>query len=246
MQNIFFSIIIPTLNEENYIENIISSLEKQTYKNFEVIIVDNGSKDRTVEIIKKIQKKSLLKIILVFCKQRGISYARNYGVKYTKGEFLVFFDTDGYVPKNWLLRANNIFLNNNNIKLLGGIVIFLSKKSIFHTITFNIHCFFGFLCVLLFHIFSGNSFHIDGHNMTIRKENFIKAGGFPNIICEDIGFTQKMLNMYKKRNSIKLTPYLLVYYSARTFEKNGYIKTLIEQLRDYKHKTNPKYYKIYR
>ena len=245
MQNIFFSIIIPTLNEENYIENIISSLEKQTYKNFEVIIVDNGSKDRTVEIIKKIQKKSLLKIILVFCKQRGISYARNYGVKYAKGEYIVFFDADGVVSKNYLKNANNILIRNRNLKALSGIYVFWPCGNIFKFILYNSHLVIQSICQWLSKLISGRHVII-GNAMVIEKKALLKEGRLPNVIHEDMFFSLKFFETYKNRTASKICRNMIIFYSPRRFEKQGYIKTLINWLKNVKNKTNPKYYKIYR
>lgn len=82
------SVIIPTFNEEQRIGDCIDSLKKQTLIPFEIIVVDDGSSDRTAEIVKS------KKIKLIIQKHLGPGPARNMGAKIAKGEILVFVDSD--------------------------------------------------------------------------------------------------------------------------------------------------------
>lgn len=107
------SIIIPVYNEEKYIENALKSLVNQEEKASEVILVDNNCTDNTVKIAKKYKKKLPLKIIKE--KKQGIAYSRNAGFNIAKGDILVKFDSDSFLPKNWIKQAKNIFKNNKNI-----------------------------------------------------------------------------------------------------------------------------------
>ncbi len=99
-QKPFFSIIIPTLNEQDYISSLLTDLTKQTFKNFEVILVDARSEDKTVSKSKKLDQKLLLKIIST--KTRNVSYQRNLGAKSAKGEYLIFNDADNRLPPFFL------------------------------------------------------------------------------------------------------------------------------------------------
>lgn len=87
------SVIIPVYNEEDVIGDCLESLIKQSFTNFEIIIVDDGSSDRTLDTLKKVNLKGLE---LSINKQNhlGTGAARNLGAKYSKGEILVFVDSD--------------------------------------------------------------------------------------------------------------------------------------------------------
>lgn len=83
------SIIIPAYNAEKYIALAIESAIRQTYKNIEIIVVNDGSKDSTVEIVSRYPN-----VILVSTENKGVSNARNVGIEQSKGEYLFFLDAD--------------------------------------------------------------------------------------------------------------------------------------------------------
>lgn len=92
----FFSIIIPAYNASNYIKECIKSIINQTVDKYEIIIVDDGSTDNTLEICEELQKK--YKNIKVFHQENmGVVYARARGVKESKGEYLIFCDSDDMI-----------------------------------------------------------------------------------------------------------------------------------------------------
>ena len=102
-----FSVVVPVYNVEEYIEKCLSSILNQTYSNFEVIIVDDGSTDGSFKIIDKFVNKD--KRFMVFKKQNGgLSDARNYGIKYVTGDYLLFVDSDDYIGEDLLLKLNNV------------------------------------------------------------------------------------------------------------------------------------------
>ncbi len=95
----FLSVIIPALNEEKYIKQLLEDLKNQTYRDFEIIVADAGSKDKTREIAKKYGAKVV---------KGGIpSVGRNAGAKVAKGEYFVFLDADVRLDKNFLLDVYN-------------------------------------------------------------------------------------------------------------------------------------------
>lgn len=97
--NPYISVIIPVYNAELYIENCIESVLNQTFKNFEVIIIDDGSKDKTYKICNELSKKDSR--IKVFQKRNeGVSAARNYGISRCKGEYIIFIDSDDWIEDN--------------------------------------------------------------------------------------------------------------------------------------------------
>lgn len=88
------SIIIPVYNVENYIEECIQSVLNQMTEDTELIVVDDGSTDRSLEVIYKLQKES--NFIVIPQKNSGVSVARNKGMAQSSGEYIVFMDSDDY------------------------------------------------------------------------------------------------------------------------------------------------------
>ncbi len=85
------SVIIPVFNVENYVAGAVHSVLAQTYKDFEIIIVDDESPDRSIEICQNIQDA---RIKIVHQKNRGLAGARNTGIRNAKGDYLAFLDSD--------------------------------------------------------------------------------------------------------------------------------------------------------
>ena len=94
-QNIFISIVIPLFNKALYIGGTLQSIARQTYKNYEVVIVDDGSTDNGVDLIKKEYYND--KINIIEKENGGPSSARNRGVKEAKGDWIIFLDADDYL-----------------------------------------------------------------------------------------------------------------------------------------------------
>lgn len=88
------SVIIPVYNKVNYIRETLDSVLMQTYQNFEIILVDDGSTDGSFEILKTYFAKYPEKIILVHQENQGVSVANNVGIQAAKGEYIQFLDAD--------------------------------------------------------------------------------------------------------------------------------------------------------
>ena len=94
-----FSIITPVLNNKKHIKNNLASLKKQTYKNFEHIVIDGGSKDNTIDIIKKNKSHNTL---VVSKKDKNLWEAINKGIKLSKGDIICVLNSDDYFYKTHL------------------------------------------------------------------------------------------------------------------------------------------------
>lgn len=97
------SVIVPTYNEERDIEDCLKSLAKQNHKDFEVIVVDDGSRDDTLKVIRGFQS-SVFSLQLLWQSHKGPGAARNLGVKKARGEVLVFVDADMTFDRDFLKR----------------------------------------------------------------------------------------------------------------------------------------------
>ncbi|KLO24660.1 MULTISPECIES: glycosyltransferase [unclassified Marinitoga] len=106
------SIIIPTFNEEKVIKKSIESLEKNTYKNFEIIVLDDNSEDSTYKILRELEKKySNLKILKKMGK-KGKPQSINEAYKYISGDIVLFLDADTIVDEDFLEEHVKYFYNN--------------------------------------------------------------------------------------------------------------------------------------
>ena len=95
------SIIIPVYNNEKYVEKCIRSVMEQTFRNIEIIIIDDGSQDDSVEILNRLAAEDK-RIVLVHQENGGVAIARNRGLELAKGEYVTFIDGDDYVSKEYI------------------------------------------------------------------------------------------------------------------------------------------------
>jgi len=102
------SVIVPVYNAENTIEQCVNSIIKQTYLNLEIILVNDGSKDKSIEICQKLQKEDN-RIIVIDKENEGVSKTRNKGIDIAQGEYITFVDSDDYIENNMIeILYNNI------------------------------------------------------------------------------------------------------------------------------------------
>ncbi|MDD4599664.1 MAG: glycosyltransferase family A protein [Negativicutes bacterium] len=110
------SIIVPAYNVSQYIEKTINSIQEQTYEDWEVIVINDGSSDNTSDVVKKL---ALLdeRIILVNQNQAGVSAARNAGIRLAKGKVLTFLDGDDLWRPSFLSEILIIYNQGNDLVL---------------------------------------------------------------------------------------------------------------------------------
>lgn len=103
-EKILVSIIVPIYNTELYVERCIKSIENQSRKDFEVIFVNDGSMDKSMEILEKRTESFDFKYTIINQKNSGVSKARNEGLKVAKGNYVLFLDSDDYIHKELIER----------------------------------------------------------------------------------------------------------------------------------------------
>ena len=116
MKEIFFSIVIPTYNRSSLIEYTINSILNQTYQNYEILIIDDGSTDNTSNIINNLYY-NLSKVKYFYKKNEERGAARNFGIKFSKGDYIIFIDSDDLMKSNHLSVINNYLHINKNINI---------------------------------------------------------------------------------------------------------------------------------
>ncbi len=119
MQNHLVSIIIPAYNAALYIEETIQSIYQQSHHGWEVIIVNDGSTDRTAEIIKSFKDP---RVQCISQKNAGVAAARNKGLHFAKGEFVVFFDADDIMTPEFLSERVKALVGDFKTGYVGGMV----------------------------------------------------------------------------------------------------------------------------
>ena len=127
MKKELVTIITPCYNGENYVENLLKSIINQTYKKIEFIFVNDGSKDKTEQIIKKYEPEFKDKnITLKYIKQRngGQAKAVNTGLKEMEGEYLIWADSDDYFEDDAIENMVNFLENNPEYSAVRGEVAF--------------------------------------------------------------------------------------------------------------------------
>tara|TARA_S200000501_G_scaffold352763_1_gene371920 strand:+ start:4932 stop:5762 length:831 start_codon:yes stop_codon:yes gene_type:complete len=125
----FFSIIVPNLNQGKYLENCLKSILRQKYKKFEIIILDGGSNDESLRIIKNYSKKYKYITYWHSKKDKGQVDAINFGIKKSKGNWITWQNSDDFFnSKNVLTILNQFIILNPNKKLIVGNMNIVSKN----------------------------------------------------------------------------------------------------------------------
>ncbi|MCI8778348.1 MAG: glycosyltransferase family 2 protein [Bacilli bacterium] len=103
-KNELISIIIPVYNTEDYLDKCLSSIINQTYKNIEIIIIDDGSTDNSKKIIKQYMNKDC-RISYYYQNNSGVAIARNSGIDKAQGDYIAFIDSDDYIDLTFIEKC---------------------------------------------------------------------------------------------------------------------------------------------
>lgn len=207
------SIIIITLNEEDYLPKLLDCLVKQDFKGrFEVIVADGDSKDKTVKFAKKYKRK--IKDLTVFKTRQDIGHQRNEGAKRAKYDHLLFMDADITFAKDLLDKfIKDIEPKENSIH----VPILLPIKE------FSLAYFTYLLACPLMAIYSLFSPITPGGFILTTKKNHFEIGGFKEetIAAEDVDYGERSV-----RNGARLKVHYssFVFYSTRRAKKMGTLK----------------------
>lgn len=135
MENQLISVIIPTYNHANYLKKAINSVLLQTYTNFEIIVMDDGSTDNTKEVISEFGT-----IKYIYQDNAGLSAARNNSIPHSKGEFLIFLDADDWLYPEALSIQMDYFIKYPELSFVSGAhsKIFVDENKFFKNSDFEI------------------------------------------------------------------------------------------------------------
>ena len=207
----FFSIIIPLYNRPQEIKELLETLTLQTYKQFEVLVIEDGSTDDAADIVKSFADK--LAITYYAKNNEGQGFTRNFGFARAKGDYFVVFDSDCLIPENYLEIVNNSLAEDYLDAYGGPDDAHPSFTPIQKAISYAMTAPFT----------TGGTrggkkgigqFHPRSFNMGISRRVWEKAGGFIiTRLGEDIEYSIRIHNMGFK---IGLIPDAKVYHKRRT------------------------------
>jgi len=195
------SVIIPAYNEEKYIKRAINSVKRQTYKNYEMIIVTNRCTDKTPEIARRNTDK------FFDLKEGNTALSKNIGAKHAIGDILVFFDADSVMSENLLKDIKKTIEKG----FIGGVCRTFGDNNKLKT---RIYWWLG-------HIY--NYIYLLPHALTFcRKDVFKKIKGYDERL--NIAEDSTLLRKIKKKGKVKYITSSFIKTSMRGHEKKGYIK----------------------
>ncbi|MBF0343291.1 MAG: glycosyltransferase [Nitrospirae bacterium] len=201
------SIIMTVRNEEKNIANVIEALLRQTYEYEEIVINDNGSSDRTVEIINEFQKHSS-KIRLVKSNGKSIGEGRNTAIENSCGDILAVMDAGIYPENDWLEMVVSPMIENNEIDVSWGHVIFDTKSRIRPSTNINL------ALVFLTKYPEDKKQTKNVPSSAFRKRVWEKLGGFPEIQIpiEDLILIEEIKNLgFREIHTFDARAYYFVY-----------------------------------
>jgi glycosyltransferase involved in cell wall biosynthesis len=224
--NILISIIMPAYNAEKYINEAIQSVINQTHKLWELIIIDDGSTDNTVDILNIIIDS---RIVIINQAHKGVGASRNVGLRIMKGQYFCFLDSDDIFTPMSLSSRLEVFIKNNEISFVDGAVneIYWLQKRFIRRYVPKLRGYpLNNLLKLNDKCFVGNSWMIK------RDFNYDYKFDEKMTHCEDLYFyisisegkkydyTNNLILIYRKRFNSAMSDYLGLEKGYRKLYKN--------------------------
>ncbi|OGK19779.1 hypothetical protein A3C23_01600 [Candidatus Roizmanbacteria bacterium RIFCSPHIGHO2_02_FULL_37_13b] len=231
-----FSIIIPTLNEANYLPKLLEDLLAQKKKDFEVLIIDGKSQDNTKEIALKFANSLNLSFHTV--EVRNVSYQRNFGASKAKGDYLFFLDADARLSNALIKKATKTVLNSRYLLFIPSVVP--QDKNLPDVISFNLINIFLEASQYTSKPFSS------GGTMIVERNFFFHLGKFNEklYLAEDHELVARAKKMGVTSKFVKS---IAIKISLRRLKKEGrldlYRKYLVASFHTLKN--GPIYHKIF-
>ena len=207
----FFSIIIPLYNRPQEIDELLHTLTQQSYTQFEVLVVEDGSKKDAKSIVEGYQNQ--LDVKYYYKENEGQGFSRNYGFARANGDFFIVFDSDCLIPADYLETVKNYLLENLLDAYGGPDGAHESFTAVQKAISYSMTSPFttGGIRGNRKHI---GRFHPRSFNMGISREVWEKSGGFIlTRLGEDIEFSIRIHSLGFK---IGLIPDAVVFHKRRT------------------------------
>ncbi|MBR3116900.1 MAG: glycosyltransferase family 2 protein [Bacilli bacterium] len=225
------SIIIPVYNVEKYLKKCLDSVLNQTYKNFEVICINDGSTDNSLNILSKYAKKD--KRIKYFSRSnKGLLYTRLDGIKKSNGKYIIFLDSDDWIDKDYVevlyknITIDKMDLTRCNMRIVKNEKEIIKYKKDFDNSEININTLYKEIC--------RNYKYNNAVRQIFRRASIINDINNINTkiaLGEDLEFN---LNLYKNINRIRTIDYYgyNYRYNQNSITKNIKIERLLKNIQD--------------
>lgn len=213
----FFSIIIPVYNRPDEVDELLESLSKQTFHDFEVLLIEDGSSLKCDVVAQKYS--SVLTIRYYYKDNSGRSETRNYGMKKAKGEYFVFFDSDCVIPPFYFEKIKKTLSDNYTDSYGGPDKADKSFSNLQKAISFSMTSFFTTGGIRGSKGAKMEKFVPRTFNMGFSKEVYKNVGGFKDMFGEDIDLS---LRIRDKGYSCQLISDAYVYHKRRVDLRSFY------------------------
>lgn len=218
------SAIIPAYNVENYLKVCIESILNQTLKEFEIIIVDDGSTDRTPEILEEYaQKDSRIKVITQTNQKQGA--ARNRGLEIAKGEYITFIDADDWVDNNYFEAMYNASKRYDADIAISNSIREKGKKQRYHFCFKEEKVYEGKQ-----NIFNVVNMHWEPHSKFYKAEIAKKIKFAEQVFFEDDGYSIRFLNLSEKLVTVPDTAYHYISNPTSTIKGKATLAKEIDRI----------------
>ena len=194
-----FSVIVPTYNEEKLLPKLLSSLKWQSWRDFEVIVADDGSSDRTRSIAENSGAK------LVVNDRIGEYPSRNAAARIATGSLLVFTGADAIMPSKFLAKIESAFRNDSKLVGLYG-PTFPYDAPIWAKLEFTIWYTINTMLYLITREANASTAFF-----AVKRDIFLRAGGFANLAHADSSMSRQLSKRFRVRPTLRL----LIFVSGR-------------------------------
>ena len=199
------SIVVPVLNEEEVLPSTLASIRSQTFEKYEVIVVDNGSTDRSPQIGRAFADRFLVE------PQRGPIRAMHRGILNATGRFVTCCDADTVYPARWLEKMVNR-LGHRRVVAVYGPIAFCENGLVLRILTLTGYCILAWLSRLFGVPLAGAA------NLGIRRDAYFACGGY-QVECEAASQDFRLLQRLSKFGKVCFSPMVFCYTSNRRFVK---------------------------
>lgn len=229
-----YSFIVPVYNTEKYLKKCLDSLVNQTYKDFEIIVVNDGSTDKSSSIISKYQKK-YKNIIVIDKENEGLSMARNRGVQKSSGKYIIFVDSDDYVSNKLLEEVDKKIDDSDILRFqIATEDEEYTKINEYHEESFESMCGYdAFKYLSSYHFVEPAWCYVIRKNYYIENKFSFKKG----VYHEDFGLIPYVIYKARKVKSIDFIGYYYIQRNGSIMNNNDYKKTVkkaFDMLEQYK------------
>jgi glycosyltransferase involved in cell wall biosynthesis len=216
------SVVIPAYNEEEYLPKVLKALENQTYPNYEVVVVNNASEDKTAEVARRFSAR------VVNEPKRGLIYAREKGFESAKGDIIVRTDADSIPGRKWIEIISKPLIDDPDVVAVTGSAEYMGEGELYRYISRVLFwIYFYFIRLVMGH------YQLSGPNFAVRRRVVLKTKPHldENVVQEDVDLSCHM----REYGKLVFIPSLVMSISFRRFhyDRLFMLKYLMGLIRTY-------------